>query len=78
MYDDSSNSQNLNTESNKYDGRLYSSSNEIFYQDIDSFVKYMSGLLEQSENNINNSYTNIKNILTKLETDYPEIDIQCN
>jgi hypothetical protein len=55
----------------------YNSNSEILNQDIESFIKYIMNIITKYESNINNAYVNIKNVLNKLEIEFPQIDINC-
>jgi chromosome segregation ATPase len=43
--------------------------------DIDSLVKYLNERLSIYEENINSSYINIRNVIHKLEEEFPQVDI---
>ena len=43
--------------------------------DLEYFIKYISEKISSYEENINSSYINIKNIINKLEEEFPQIDV---
>lgn len=43
--------------------------------DVESFLKYIEEKMSIYEDNINLSYINLKTIITKLEEEFPQIDI---
>jgi hypothetical protein len=43
--------------------------------DIESLIKYLNERLTIYEENINSSYVNIRNVISKLEEEFPQVDI---
>jgi hypothetical protein len=54
------------------------SSNELYNQDIETFIKYTIDKLYEYEDKINEDYVNIRSVISNIEVEFPMIDITSN